>query len=184
MEQKKYEEAVGFFKAALRLRRDASDTHYALAFTYRQLGEKDGYKEELKAALIFDPSMPEANYDMGNVLLSEGDVAGAAEHFRRAADAAPNVAKPRIALSKLGSAREHLAKAKALEATDAKSALAEARIASALNPRSVEAALLVAKLYEKAGKRQDATDAYQKVIEIDPGNEDATKGLKRTNSGS
>ena len=117
MEQRKYEDAVGYFKAALRLRRDSSDAAYALAVLLPAArASSEGYEEWLLYTLQFDPNMPEANYDYGMLLMSKNDIAAAAEHFRTSADSAPGVDKPQIELDKLGNADERLAEAKKLKA--------------------------------------------------------------------
>lgn len=179
MEQRDYQGAIGYLKNALRLRSDASDTAYALAVSYRNIGEQDGYRDMLVYTLKFDPRAPEANYDYGQLLLSKGDEAGAAEHFRTSADAAPYKAEPQDALKKLGSASDRLAKAEDLASTNTSQALAQARVAVALDPQSVEALNLAGKLYEKAGNKTKAADCYNKVLLIDPSNAVAKAGLKR-----
>lgn len=185
MEQKKYEEAIGTFKAAIRMRRDASDSHYALAKCYQKINVMDGYREELKLTLLFDPAMPEANYDYGQLLLKDGDVAGAAEHFRTSVNEAPGVKLPQEALESLGDADARLATAQKLQADGAlKKALVEARVAVALDPDSVEARLLLAGLFEKTKQPEKAADAYRGVLDVDPGNAQARAGLKRVDSGS
>jgi tetratricopeptide (TPR) repeat protein len=184
MEQRQYEEAAGAFKAALRLRRDSSDASYALAVCYQKLGIMEGYEGSLLYALQFDPGMPEANYDYGVLLLSKNDLAGAAEHFRRSADSAPDVDKPQIELNKLGNAESRFAAAVKLKSSDPAKALVEARIASALDPQSVEALALVGELYEAQKQPEKAAETYRKVLVIDPGNTNAQAGLKRVGNGS
>jgi tetratricopeptide (TPR) repeat protein len=182
MEQKSYSDAAGFLRRALALKRDSSDTAYALAFCYKQLDIMDGYSSMLQYALQFDPKMPEANYDYGLLLLSQGDKAGAAEHFRTSSEMAPYKAEPKTELQKLGPASARLAAAKKLASTDASAALGEARIAAALEPDSVEALLLTASLYEKKKDKTKAAEVYQKVLLLDPTNAEATAGSKRVNS--
>ena len=184
MEQHQYEEAAGFFKAALRLRRDASDSSYALAVCYRELGIMEGYEESLVYTLQFDPNMPEANYDYGMVLLSKNDTATAAEHFRTSANAAPDVDKPQIELDKLGKFADRLAEAVKLKSSDPAKALVNARIASALDPNSVDSLVLVGELYEAQKQPEKAAETYRKVLVLDPGNAVATAGLKRVGNGS
>ncbi len=184
MEQKDYAGAAGFLKSALRLKQDASDTSYALAVCYQHLGVPDAYRETLEYTLQFDPKMPEANYAYGVLLLADGDIAGAAEHFRTSSDSAPYKDEPRQALEKLGSSTDRLANANKLASTDASAALAQARVAVALDPQSVDALLLTARLYEKLKKPSKAAAIYQKVLLIDPGNTTAAAGLKRVQHGS
>jgi len=183
-EQREYEDAAGYFKEALRLRRDASDTHYALAVCYRELGLDEAYRESLENALLFDPQLPEANYDLAAILLAEGDEAGAAEHLRKAADAAPAAERIQVALQDMGTSDERLASAKKLMATDAKKALVQARVAAALEPSSPEVWIVVAQGYEETGDNTKAAEAFKRVISLDAGNTTATEGLKRVTDGS
>ena len=181
MEQKEYEEAANYYKKAILLRRDASDTHYALAFTYNKLGSESKYREELENTLLFDPKMPEANYDYALLLLEDGDKAGAAEHLRTAITAAPTVDLPQDALAELGPFADRFAAAKA--AKDPKAALVEARIAVALEPENVEALVLLGDLAVKTGAKKHATEMYQRVLVIEPNNASAKAGLERVNNG-
>lgn len=183
MEQKEYEEAANYFKKAILLRRDASDTHYALAFTYNKLGSDSKYRDELENTLLFDPKMPEANYDYALLLLKDGDKAGAAEHLRTSITSAPDAKLPQVALEKLGPFADRLAAAKAIAAKDPEAALAEARIAVALEPENVEALVLVGDLAVMTGAKKHATETYQRVLAIDPDNEAAKAGLEKVNNG-
>ncbi len=179
IELKDYEDAVGSLKEALRIRRDAADTYYALSVAYRELGAPDMQRQQLKWALSFIPTLPEANYDMGLLLLKDGDTAGAAELFRRSADNAPDRAEPKDALAKLGTAKQHLDKAVSLRKENAKAALVEARIAAAIDPSSVEAARLVAVLLEEAKSKAEALAAYKRVLTLVPNDPTATAAIKR-----
>lgn len=179
MEQKQYEDAAGYFKAALRIKRDNSMTHYLLAACLKELGLNDAYRESLANCLLFDPLHPEANYDYGRVLLSEGDKAGAAEHFRKSADAAPGAKLPAEALEGMGTAEDHIATAKKLASADRGKAIIEARVAVAIDPRSAEAQIVLGELYEAAGNNAKAKIAYDKALGIDAGSAAAKAGLER-----
>ena len=183
MEQKEYEEAANYYKKAILLRRDASDTHYALAFTYNKLGSDSKYREELENTLLFDPKMPEANYDYALLLLKDGDKAAAAEHLRTSITAAPNVDLPQDALEELGPFSDRLAAAKTKAAKDPKAALIEARIAVALEPQNVEALILLGDLAVKTGAKKHAAEMYQRVLVIEPNNASAKAGLEKVNNG-
>ncbi len=176
---KEYEDAVLYLKEALRMKRDDADTHYALSVAYRELDSSANQRKELETALAFVPTMAEANYDMGLLLLADGDKAGAAELFRRSVDNAPGRAEPMAELEKFGPMQPYLDNAKSLQATDAKAALIEARIAIALDPASVDAARLVAVLLEDVGTKDEAVAAYERVLQLVPQDPDATEALAR-----
>ncbi len=180
IEREQYREATEYLSEALRIRPHAADTHYALAVAYRELGQTKRQRAHLEDALMFDPVMPEANYDYGRLLLAAGDVAGAAEHFRTSADNAPQGhTEPADELAELGSFDDRLAAAKRKALDDPAAALVEARVARALDPRSLEAAKLVAKLYLRTGDRASAEEAWQRVLVFWPDDTEAAQALKR-----
>ena len=175
--------STGYLKRAVLIRRDASDTHYALAVCYRSIDSQSKYREELQNTLLFDPKMPEANYDYGKLLLGDGDKAGAAEHFRVSLDAAPGNELPQDALDGLGTFDEHLSAALSLKAGKPKAALTEARIAGAIDSRSVPALDLVGELYAKLGNKTKAAIAFRRALLLDPNDSAAKTGLKRVTDG-
>jgi tetratricopeptide (TPR) repeat protein len=183
MEQKKYEEAIPNLKQAVRYRRDASDTHYALSVAYREVGALGKSREELEATLLFDPKMPEANYDMGELLLKGGDKAGAAERFRMSVDAAPAAEAPQKALDALGPFSARMASARKLEASDPGKALIEARIAVAINPRDAGALVLLGDLYAATGDKNSAEANYRRALGVAPDDISAKAGLERVTNG-
>ncbi len=180
LEQRRYEEAAQYLHEALRIRRSASDTHYALSVAYREIGSEGNQRTFLENALMFDPGMPEANYDYGLLMLADGDVAAAAEHFRTSAEnAPPNRREPHDELAKLGPFEDRISEARRLADGEPSAALYEARIAHALEPADLEAAKLVAILYERVGETRDAMDAWQAVLDIAPGDADAASAVER-----
>jgi tetratricopeptide (TPR) repeat protein len=183
MEMKQYENALVNLKESLRLKGSASDTHYMLSIVYRELGYPVKQREELDITLAFDPNNAQANYDAGLILLKEGDIATAAEAFRIAENGAPaGVDLPGQELDKIaktGSAAVRLAKAKALESTEPKAALIEARIAAALNPNDVTPVWIAARLWEKLGNTERALTTYERIVELVPDDAQATQAIKR-----
>lgn len=172
-----YEEAVGFLKEAVRIRKDNADTRYALAVAYGKLDLKDNQRQELEVALAFVPSMPEANYDLGLIMLEAGDRAQAAELFRRSVDAAPGRPEPMDALLALGPFEERIAASDSLAESDPETALIEARIAYALDTTSADAARRVARLLQRLGNEADARSSWQQVLKLAPGDTEATAAL-------
>lgn len=184
IEQQRYEEAVGYLRRALSVRRDASDTHYVLSYAYWKLDIPEKRREHLESALRFDPALPEANYDLGTILLAEGDVAGAAERFRASTDRAPDDRmEPFEALQDLGPYQQRIEAARRLRAEKPKAALTEARVAAALEPGSAEAAKLVAQLYEKTGDKNAAREAWDRAARLAPEDPQVIEALRRTEKG-
>ncbi|HEY5548489.1 MAG TPA: tetratricopeptide repeat protein [Coriobacteriia bacterium] len=180
VEEKRYEEAVANLKESIKIKRDSSPVHYMLSVAYQRLSLQDMQEEELTIVLAFDPSQAQANYDMGLIKLKQGDVAGAAELFRISADLAPQgVDDPSKQLDLLGKAADHLAEAVRLQASDPTKALSEARIAAALEPTNVPAVRLAAQLWEVNKDPKRAQNAWERLIELAPGDVMATDAIKR-----
>jgi tetratricopeptide (TPR) repeat protein len=183
VEEKRYEEAVANLKQSIQIKRDSSPVHYMLSVAYQRLGLPDMQQQELTIVLAFDPQEAQANYDMGLLLLKQGDVAGAAELFRIAADRAPaGVTEPQKQLDLLGSAATRLAQAVELQKSDPKRALIDARIAAALEPSNASAVRLVAQLWETNKDPKRAQNAWERLLELVPGDAQATDAIKRLTS--
>lgn len=179
MEVKEYEEATTYLRQALRIRRDASDTYFLLAIAYREMDNPTKYEENLRYALQFDPLLPEANYEYALLLLENGQTADAAERLRVSADNAPaDRTDPADELAKLGTAEEHLEAANAsLASNETSAALSEARIAAAIDPQSIDALRIVARLQEKAGSLDAARVAWERVLTLAPQDPEAQKAV-------
>lgn len=181
MEVKEYEEATRYLREALRIRRDASDTYFLLAIAYKNMDNDTKYEENLRYALQFDPLLPEANYEYALLLLDNDKVADAAERLRVAADNAPaDRTEPLDELAKLGTAEEHLEAARSsLASNETSAALDEARIASAIDPASIDAVRIVAQLHEKAGNKEPARLAWERVLVLSAEDEEALAAVER-----
>lgn len=180
VEQGKYEDAVANLKQSISINRDSSPAHYMLSVAYARLNLPTMQEQELLVVVAFDPKQAQANYDLGLLALKKGDTAQAAEYFRVAVDNAPaGITKPADELAKFGTAASHLAKAQQLQRTDPATALKEVRIAAALDPGSTAAVRLVAVLAEAEKDPKRALNAWQRYLELVPGDPTATEAVKR-----
>jgi tetratricopeptide (TPR) repeat protein len=142
-------------------------------------------RESLETALLFVPTMPEANYDLGLLYLADGDEATAAELFRRSADNAPGREEPLDQLLALGPFEDRMEEAEALLDSDPGAALHEARIAAALDPMSIDAARMVARLLQSNGlSPDDEKAAWERLLDLVPDDPEATEALAALESGS
>jgi tetratricopeptide (TPR) repeat protein len=180
VELSRYEDAVANLKESIKIKRDSSPVHYMLSVAYQRLGLTELQQEELTVVLAFDPTQAQANYDMGMLMLKQGDIASAAELFRIAADGAPaGITDPQKQLDLLGKASDRFAQAVANKTKNPKQALSDARIAAALDPSDVAAVRLVAELWEVNKDPKRAQNAWERVLELVPGDVQATDAIKR-----
>lgn len=178
--EKRYEDSIPFYKAALRIRRDASDTYLELALAYRGTGNDKAAKKQLDIALTFDPSLAQAQYEMGDILLAEGDEVKAAFHLGRAYQLAPENQQAAEAVAKMGPVEKRMAAAEdALEAGDKPTAVKEAKIAFSLDPVNFDAALLLGRILEADGQKTDAVNAYGDANTLRPNDPQVVEALDR-----
>lgn len=171
VDAKRYEDAAGFFKAAIRIKKDSSDSYFLLATALHELGSDDEALEQLEAATAFDPNYPEAHYLWGTILMSKGDDINAAVHLRKALDLAPDSKLAKDALAKLGTAEDAVRKsAAALAAGDADEAIDLALLARQLDPQSVDAAIAHLKAVVEKGDTKAAKEIAAEALELDPKN--------------
>ncbi len=178
LEQRRYEDAAGYFKGALRIRKDASDTYYLLAQSLRGMGEDVAAVKQLNAALAFDPNYPEAHYLYGMILLDQGDKINAAVHLRKSADLAPEQAQPAAALKKLGTSEQAIKDGRdQLKAGKFKAAIDAALLATALDPESADAVIFHADALKANGDTANAAKVLKAALVLMPDDADLKNKL-------
>jgi tetratricopeptide (TPR) repeat protein len=171
LDKKSYGDAAGFFKAALFIRKDASDTYYYLAKSLQGMGEIDGAIQQLDLGLAFDPGYAEAHYLLGQLYKEKKDDVNASYHFAQAAELAPDADPPREAVEAFGPVAGWIDKArKALAAGDREAALTAILVARNLDAKSFEAAKLHGEVLVSRGNLKDALDVYRQASALDSTN--------------
>ena len=194
------DQAIDYYQRALKIDPDFVLARYDLAVTYRGMGEVDKAIAEYEKVLKLNPHFPEALSNLGGQYFRKGDVRQAIAHFRKAIKVYPNFIQ---ALSNLGAAFNkqgnpkqalpHLKKALALDPEfavayfnlgNAHFALGNFKEAETAFNNAVEKGVdflsLHWKLHEihlKNGKRQQAIDQLQIILQMDPQHPEARKKL-------
>ena len=177
--QKRWTEAIGYFNAAIKIRKDASDTYLRLAQALNGSGDAAGALEQANIALQFDPKFPEAHYFRGTLYMAQNDTVDAAWDFRAAIDFAPDQQQPKDALAALGTFDKWMAAAQSAY-SDGELAVAgdDVSIARSIDPKSYEAAMLHGRILDQQAKYSEAADAYTIALKIKPGDKVAAAALK------
>ncbi|HEY3316839.1 MAG TPA: tetratricopeptide repeat protein [Coriobacteriia bacterium] len=180
LERKHYDDAAGYFKQALLIRRDASDTYVRLAQAYEGLGDNDQALKQLTIAIAYDPNFPQARYEIGKLLLEQKNEAAAAESFRKSLTAQPKDNPAQQALDALGPIEKWLGQAKdAYAKKDFAAVLSSVRVAVAIDPSNYEAQRLKAASAESTGDTKMAISTYQEMLKLKPNDPDVLAALKR-----
>ena len=183
VEEGRFGEAASRLRQSIAIRSDASPVHYMLSVAYSRQHLLAAQRTELETVLEFDPKHAQANYDLAMLDLGASQVATAAELFRVAADNVPaGITEPQKQLAALGNAEQHLATAFTLRVSNPRRALEEARIAAALDPKNQRAVQLVAGLWDLLGDTPRSLNAWQRLLEIAPGDPTATAAIARLSS--
>lgn len=176
----RYDEAIGYFKAALRINRSAANTYFGLAMALKGIDDTVGALENLEIALAFDPKFAQAHYEMGQLYLAEDDRVNAAVHFAEAALLAPENELALEALSSLGTAEEWETRARdAVAVSDNDAALEASLIARALDQDDASLVVLHAEVLEAMGEADAALEVYSEALGLAPDDENIQAAIAR-----
>jgi tetratricopeptide (TPR) repeat protein len=181
MQEKRYEDAAKYFKGALRIKRDSSDTLFQLAMAYKALGEYDQALKQLEIATAYDPGYAQAHYEMGQLLVEKKkDPVNGSAQLAMAAKYAPEADPVREALSALGTGAEWKAKAdKAVADGDLNAAIDDVLVARNLEPKDGALAKLHAQLAERKGDKKAALAIYKEAAKLAPNDTEIKAAVAR-----
>jgi tetratricopeptide (TPR) repeat protein len=165
---KRYDDAIGSFKAALRIRNDASDTYYYLARALYMNDEVDGAIQNIRTAITFDPNFAQAHYFLGDLYMAKKDKINASYEYYKAASISPDAPEPKQALAKFGTPAQLIAQARSEATTNVAAALDTILIARNVDPENAEAAILHGEILVKKQAWKDALDVYQQAAKLSP----------------
>lgn len=165
----RYEDAIGYFKAAIRMNKGSADAYFGLGLAFKGIEEYMAALDNFEIALAFDPKFAQAHYEIGQIYLAEDDRINAAVHFARAAMLAPDNDLPAEALASLGTVEEWEAKAReALAAEEMDAALEAALVTRALVQEDVRYVVLHGEVLEAMGDVDNALDVYAEALALAP----------------
>ena len=144
---------------------DVAFAHFQLAYAYTALKQPDQARAEYQKCVALDPKMPEAQLNLG-ILLLDQNAAAAVDPLRKAVDLLPSQSRPRLLL---GLAQER--------SGDLKSAAESFEGASRLDPKNDEALLELGRIYMKTNRPADAEVKFRAVLELQPKSLEALQGL-------
>jgi serine/threonine-protein kinase len=91
----RYDEAVGFYRAALALRPEASPAHNGVAVALVRMGRWDQAIGHYKQALLIDPDFAQAHCNLGVALCDKGLLDEAIGHYKQALQLDPKLTAAR-----------------------------------------------------------------------------------------
>ncbi|MGA2888179.1 MAG: tetratricopeptide repeat protein [Terracidiphilus sp.] len=199
--QGKDREAAIQFSNALKIDKNFAEAHYALAQTYVHMGALSAAYGEFQRTVNLQPDNLKARIDLGNLLLAGGKIDDAQTQANAVVAAQPDNADVHALLSRIAAKRgqndialteihraldlapneatlhETLALLESGDSTQSASVEDELKKSIALDPKSVNAKLLLGAFYAKSSRWPDAEKACRDAITTDPKNLSAREGL-------
>jgi len=197
----KYREAAIQYLNALKVDKGFPDAHYALAQAYMHLGQARSAFAEFSRTVDLQPTNYKARIDLGNMLIAGGKMDDAQKQADAVMAAEPNnpdlhamlsaIAVRRgnrdLALTELNRAlqlepnraafHEDLALLQSSDSSKASSVEAELKKAVALDPKAVNAKLLLAAFYAQNNRLQEAEKTNWDAVATDPKSISARESL-------
>ena len=201
--ESKYKEAAIQFQNALKIDKNYPDAHYELAQAYVHLGQFSAAYGELARTVALQPTNYKARIDLGNLLLAGGKIDDAQAQANAVMAAQPNNPDVHTMLGAIAAKRgqkdqalnelhraleldpnraafhEDLALLQAGDPTKTSSVEDELKKAVALDPKSVNAKLLLAAFYAKSSRWQEAEKTSWDAVATDPKSLSARESLTR-----
>jgi Flp pilus assembly protein TadD len=165
LDKNDYAAAIPPLQKFLAEKPDVAYAHFQLAYAYTALKRPDEARTEYVKCVALDPKMPEAQLNLG-ILLLEKEPGAAVGPLRKAVELLPAQSRPRYLL---GLAQER--------SGDLAGALDSFESGSRLDPKDAESLVHLGRMYLKMNRPAEAELKFRAVLERDPKSPEALQGL-------
>jgi tetratricopeptide (TPR) repeat protein len=157
LEERRVDEAMAHFRAAVAARPQAPKTHVNLGVGLSALGRPDEALAAYETAVRLGPTQPLAHYNLGLALAERGRLDEAVRHYEEALRLDPGYAKARVNLGLVLANRGRL-----------EDAIVQYRAALVLDPGLSAAHNNLAVALERTGAIDEAVAAYRVAVRLQP----------------
>ena len=168
LDKNDYEAAIPPLQKFIAEKPDVAFAHFQLAYAYTALKRPDDARQEYERSIALDPKMPEAQLNLG-VLLLERQPAAAVAVLRRAVELLPSESRPRYLL---GLAQER--------SGDFSGAAESFAGATRLDPKDLDSLTRLGQVLLRLGKSADAEGKFRAALELQPKSAEALEGLAQS----
>ena len=168
LDKNDYEAAIPPLQKFIAEKPDVAFAHFQLAYAYTALKRPDDARQEYERSIALDPKMPEAQLNLG-VLLLEKQPAAAVAALRRAVELLPSQSRPRYLL---GLAQER--------SGDFSGAAESFAGATRLDPKDLDSLTRLGQVLLRLGKSADAEGKFRAALELQPNSPEALQGLAQS----
>lgn len=160
--------AAQAFKTAISLNTGNSTAHYGLGTALVRQGMYDDAIKELNTSLYQFPNSAPARLSLGQAYLGQGNTVGAVKEFQESIRIKPENAQAYLGIADVREGRG-----------DIELAIADVRSGLELMPNNLDLHQRVADDSLRLEKLDDAVKEYKGILDQNPGNTQAAKGLTR-----
>lgn len=168
LDKNDYEAAIPPLQKFIAEKPDVAFAHFQLAYAYTALKRPDDARQEYERCIALDPKMPEAQLNLG-VLLLEKQPAAAVAALRKAVELLPSQSRPRYLL---GLAQER--------SGDFSGAAESFAGATRLDPKDLDSLTRLGQALLRLGKHADAEGKFRAALELQPNSPEALQGLAQS----
>ena len=168
LDKNDYEAAIPPLQRFIAEKPDVAFAHFQLAYAYTALKRPDDARQEYERCIALDPKMPEAQLNLG-VLLLEKQPAAAVAALRRAVELLPSQSRPRYLLG--------LAQERSQDFSGAAESFAGA---TRLDPKDLDSLTRLGQVLLRLGKSADAEGKFRAALELQPNSPEALQGLAQS----
>lgn len=165
LDKNDYNAAIPPLQKFIEQKPDVAFAHFQLAYAYTALKRADDARAEYEKCVAIDPKMPEAQLNLG-ILLLDQDPAAAVAPLQKAVELLPLQSRPRYLL---GLAEERTG--------DLTGAAESFEGASRLDPKDGDALTELGRIYVKTNRPAEAEAKFRAALAIDPKSAEALQGL-------
>jgi protein O-GlcNAc transferase len=165
LDKNDYSAAVPPLQKFIAEKPDVAYAHFQLGYAFTALKRTDEARAEYEKSVALDPKMPEAQLNLG-ILLLETDPAAAVTPLSKAVELLPSQSRPRYLL---GLAQER--------SGDLKGASESFEGAARLDPKDVSALTELGRIYAKTNRPAEAEGKFRAVLGLEPKSPEALQGL-------
>ena len=168
LDRNDYEAAIPPLQKFIAEKPDVAYAHFQLAYAYTALKRTDDARQEYERCVTLDPKMPEAQLNLG-ILLLEIRPADAVAPLRKAVELLPSQSRPRYLL---GLAQER--------SGDLSGAAESFQGATRLDPKGVDSLTRLGQVLLRLDKPADAESKFRAALELQPKSPEALQGLAQS----
>ena len=168
LDRNDYEAAIPPLQKFIAEKPDVAYAHFQLAYAYTALKRTDDARQEYERCVTLDPKMPEAQLNLG-ILLLENRPADAVAPLRKAVELLPSQSRPRYLL---GLAQER--------SGDLSGAAESFQGATRLDPKGVDSLTRLGQVLLRLDKPADAESKFRAALELQPKSPEALQGLAQS----